>query len=48
MVYFIIGGSCLIAFIIWINVKDAKRRSKLTEGERREEDEQREREKPIW
>jgi len=42
MSYFVIGSTILILFIIWINVKDSKRRSKLTEEQRQEEDEQQE------
>jgi hypothetical protein len=47
--YYGLGFSAIvIVFIIWINVIDSKRRSKLTEEERQQEDEQQEIEKRIW
>lgn len=41
-------SAIVILFIIWINVIDSKRRSKLTEDQRQEEDERTELEKRIW
>jgi hypothetical protein len=45
-VYGIVGA--FLVFVICINVLDTKRRSKLTEEQRLEEDEQQEIEKRIW